>query len=314
MKVLFHYDAGPKLKETIATLCPSDIEISYCPEAGPLEPFLTALQDADVIWHVLSPLTKELIEKAPKLKLIQKIGVGVNTIDLDTAKSRNVAVCNMPGTNSNAVAEMTLMLMLSASRRLTTLDTLCRSGQWGLNNNIKEQFSEIRGKTVGLVGFGAIPQILAPILKSMGANLVYHCQNQKHNLPYPYLSLEELAAKSDIISLHIPLTEKTDKLFNRNLFKLMKQDCIFVNTARGGLVDETDFLVALQSGVIGAAALDVFFDEPAQENNPLFKLDNIVVSPHVAWLTQETWQRSLKVALDNTMAIKNGTPLIHSVL
>ena len=106
MKILFHYDAGPKLNKTIATLSPSELEISCCPE-GPMEPFLTQLQEAEVIWHILFPLTKELIEQAPKLKLIQKIGVGVNTIDLEAAKSRGIAVCNMPGTNSNAVAEMT---------------------------------------------------------------------------------------------------------------------------------------------------------------------------------------------------------------
>lgn len=312
MKILFHYAAGKRLQDEVAALSGQGLEVVCCPE-GPDEPFNSEVHDAEVIWHVLHPITAEVMDRAPKLKLIQKIGVGVNTIDLDAARERGIAVCNMPGTNSRAVAEMTLLLMLSALRLSPVLDQACRSGQWALGQSAKESLTEVAGKTVGFVGFGAVPQILAPILSAMGAEVIYTATSDK-SVVYPFVSLDELLSRSDIVSLHIPLTDSTDKLINRARLAAMKEGAVLVNTARGQLVDEAALCEALDSGWLQAVGLDVFACEPVAPDNPLLAMDNVVVAPHVAWLTNETFARSIKVAAKNALAIAAGGNLDFQVV
>lgn len=313
MKVLFLYDAGALLKSMLAAkLEGRGIEVFYCPE-GDTERLKAALPQAQVIWHVLQPLTEDLLRLAPSLKLVQKIGVGTNTIDCDYAKAHGVAVCNMPGTNSRAVAEHALLLMLASLRKLPRVDHLTRSGQWFPDGGTKESFGEICGKRVGLVGFGDTPKVLAPILSAMGAEVVYTARSDKHN-EYAFLCLEELIATSDIISLHAPLTSETQHLMNAHAFERMKHGAILVNTARGGLVDEVALLGALESGQVGAAGLDVFEQEPANPDNPLFALDQVTCAPHIAWLTQETWERSIDVAIANVQALIQQKQFHHQVV
>lgn len=313
MKVLFHYDAGARLKNILASkLKGTGIELIYCPE-GDIAPLKKVLPQAEVIWHVLQPLTEDLLRLAPNLKLVQKIGVGVNTIDCDYAKAHGVAVCNMPGTNSRAVAEQALLLMLASLRKLPRVDRLCRSGQWFPDGDTKESFGEICGKRVGLVGFGDTPKVLAPILSAMGAEVVYTARSNKHN-EYLFVSLDELVATSDIISLHAPLTSETQHLMNAHMFDLVKPGVILVNTARGGLVDEVALLGALENGKVGAAGLDVFELEPADSANPLFGFDQVTCAPHTAWLTQETWERSIDVAIANVQAMNQEEQLQYQVV
>ena len=312
MNILFHYDAGEKLRSEVAQLKQQGLNVSCCPESSD-EPFRTQLADAEVIWHVLKPITAEVISSAPKLKLIQKIGVGVNTIDLDAAKANGVAVCNMPGTNSQAVAEMTLLLMLSALRRQTTIDKACRSGQWVVDEASKESFGEICGRTVGFVGFGAVPQILAPILQAMGAKIIYTANSPK-TVDYKFMSLDQLLSEADIVTLHIPLTEQSERMIDRDRLASMKPGAVLVNTARGGLVDEPALYEALKSGQLGAAGLDVFYQEPVSADNPLLSLNNVSVAPHVAWLTNETFLRSIEIAVKNSLAIGGDNKLLHRVI
>lgn len=312
MKILFHYDAGDQLQQNVARLAENDLNVVCCPE-GFDEPFNTYLQDAEIIWHVLQPITADMIERAPKLKMIQKIGVGVNTIDLEAAKARNISVCNMPGTNSRAVAEMTLLLMLAALRKHRVIDQACRSGQWNIDKKTKESLGEVCGRTIAFVGFGEIPKVLAPILVAMGARVIYTANSPKE-CSYDYFTLDELLPEADILSLHIPLTEETDKLFDDEKFAQMKTGSIFVNTSRGGLVDENALYKCLQSGALGAAGLDVFAEEPVAKDNPLLELDNVVVAPHLAWLTNETFARSIHIAVQNSLAVRDGHPLTFQVL
>lgn len=312
MKVLLHYDAGKVLRERLAQLAEQGLELVCCPE-GPDEPFLSELTETEVIWHSLYPISAELINRAPGLKLIQKIGVGVNTIDLEAASARGIAVCNMPGRNSRAVAEMTLLLMLAALRRLYYVDRCCRSGDWVVDTEVRESLGELCGRTVGLVGFGSVPKLLSPILDAMGARVVYTATAPKP-VPYEYLTLDQLLRVADIVSLHIPLTPQTDKLLDEASIGLMKPGAVLVNTARGGLIDEHALYRALSSGALTAAGLDVFYDEPVSPNNPLLTLDNVSVAPHVAWLTAETLERSLEVAVYNALAMRDSKPLIHRVV
>ena len=317
MKILLHYDAGEQMQQDVLALAAQGLNIVCCPE-GPSQPFLSELKSTEVLWHCLQPIDKDIIAQAPELKLIQKIGVGVNTIDLEAAEAREIAVCNMPGTNSRAVAEMSLMLMLQALRKTPVLDKACRSGQWYLDANSRESLGEIFGKTVGLVGFGATAQLLAPILEAMGARVIYTARSAKSGSggadPYQYCEFGTLLAQADIVSLHVPLTDSTKHLIDSAAIAQMKTGAIIVNTARGGLIDETALYEALTGGKLCAAGLDVFAAEPTPPDNALLNLDNVVVSPHIAWLTNETWARSLEVAVENSLAIANNTPLRFRVV
>ncbi len=276
--------------------------------------FLDKLPRTDVIWHVLEPLTAADISAAPNLKLIQKIGVGVNTIDLEAAKSAGVAVANMPGSNAPAVAEMALMLMLATLRRGHEMDAAIRQVEgWNLPADFFDHVGEIRGKTIGLIGYGSIAQLLAPMLQAMGANVIFHTQRKLPDAVARQVELNELLGLSDIVSLHVPLTNETQDLMDSTRFEQMKPGAILINTARGELVDEAALVEALISGKLAAAGLDVFGTEPVSANSALLGLDNVVLTPHAAWNTPETAERSYKIAVENCRRLKDDQTLLHRV-
>ncbi len=313
MRVLFHYDAGPRLVGEFKKLVSAGLEVAVCGEADTAT-LDRLIPETDVLWHVLKPVTADHIARAPRLRLIQKIGVGVNTIDLDAARQAGIRVCNMPGTNSRAVAEHTLALMLAALRRLAQYDRATRAGAgWDVPPAVQECLGEIGGRRVGLVGYGAVPQILAPILTAMGAEVSYTARQPKP-VPATYRSLEALLAESDIVSLHLPLTAETANLLDATSIARMKPGAILVNTARGGLVDPAALHQALVSGHLGAAGLDVFAEEPVAAGEPLLGLENVIATPHIAWLTRETMARSITVAVDNCRRLEAGEPLLHQIV
>lgn len=305
MKVVFHAAAGPALAKRLTAL-PS-LTITVCPD-GDAESLARLLPDCEVLWHVLQRCTAEMIANAPRLKLIQKIGVGVNTIDLDAAKQRGIPVCNLPGTNARAVAELSLGLMLSVLRRIPAFDRGLRSGTW-TDAALQDGPCELGGKTVGLVGFGAIPRILTPILNAMGCSVIYTSRTPAADAAAAYRPLNRLLAEADIVSLHLPLVEETTHILDAQALAQMKPGAILINTGRGGLVE-----AALASGHLGGAGLDVFDAEPLPKQDPLLALPNVVVTPHIAWLTTETFARSFELAAENCRRIKSGTPLLHRVI
>lgn len=313
MRAIFHYACSETLNLRLRHLAPSWLDIRPCPEADHARLF-RLLPDTEVLLHALEPVTAKVIDAAPALRLIQKIGVGVNTIDLDHARARGISVCNMPGTNSRAVAEATLMLMLATLRRARVLDAATRAGDgWRLDAALFDQIGEIGGRTVGLVGYGAVPSYLAPVLESLGARLLYTANAPKVDAVAAWRTLPDLLAESDIVSLHVPLDSGTELLIDRAALALMKRGAILINTARGGIVDEPALVDALRSGHLMAAGLDVFAEEPLPSDTPLLELDNVVLQPHVAWLTQETLGRSLAVAIENCRRLRDGEELLHRV-
>jgi len=314
MNVIFHYDCGPWLEERLAALASEGLNVRICPEADDSR-FQELMADTEVLWHVLRPVTRRHIKEAPRLRLIQKIGVGVNTIDLDAARESDVAVCNMPGTNSRAVAEMTLALMLACLRKVPLFDARTRTGEgWSWPVTLQGELGEIAGRTVGLVGFGSVPRLLAPVLSSMGAEVIYTARTEHPDSGLPFCTKRSLLARSDIVSLHIPQTPETEGWLDGPAIDAMKPGAILVNTARGGLVDEPALVEALRSGRIGAAGLDVFGREPAGAGAPILALDNVVATPHVAWFTRETLDRSLSVAAENCRRLRDGAALLHRVV
>lgn len=314
MKAVWHHPAGTWLRGRLAALEGErglSVEI-VAPEdhAG----LVAALADAEAVWHVLEPFGADFVAAAPRLRLIQKIGVGVNTIDVAAATARGVAVCNMPGTNSRAVAEMALALMVGCLRRLLDLHRRTRAGAgWALPPDMPEGLGEIGGRTVGLVGYGAVPRLLAPVLDLLGARVLYVATAPKEDAAGEWRPLDALLAESDIVSLHAPLTPETDRMLDAARLSRMKRGAVLINTARGGLIDQEALCAALKEGRLAAAGLDVFADEPPPPESPLFRLDNVLLTPHVAWQTRETLERSLVVAVENCRRLRAGEALLHRV-
>lgn len=276
--------------------------------------FVRGMADADALLHVLKPVTAEVIAAAPRLRLIQKLGVGVNTIDLEAARTARAAVCNMPGVNSIAVAEMALALMLAVLRRLSYLDAATRAGEgWRPDLDVLDTTGEIAGRTVGLLGFGNSARRVAPVLEAMGARVVYHARSAKPDAPYAFLPLDELLAAADILSIHMPVDASTRGLIGEAAFARMKRGAVLINTARGELVDEAALARALVSGRLRGAGLDVFAGEPIGADHPLLAFPQVVASPHAAWLTPETLQRSLVAARENCRRLAAGEPLLNRV-
>ncbi|MBN9509546.1 MAG: 2-hydroxyacid dehydrogenase [Alphaproteobacteria bacterium] len=314
MRVVLHTAAGPGLAARLSAFAAQDLDVIACPEADEAR-LAVLLREAEVLWHVLKPATGAMMAAAPNLRLIQKIGTGVNTIDLDAARARGIAVCNLPGVNAPAVAEMTLLLILAALRRLPLLDAATRAGEgWALDPSLQDQFSELGGLTVGLVGYGAVPQALAPLLQAFGCRILYTASGRKTGVLGSYRRLSALLAQSDVVSLHLPLTAKTERIMDAAAFAQMKSGAVLVNTARGGLVDHAALVAALESGRLGAAGLDVFAQEPPAPDDPLFAFPNVVVAPHVAWLTTGTFDRALAKAAENCRRLAQGKRLLHQVV
>ena len=311
MRVLFHYAVGPDLQERLAAL---GLELATCPEPDDALLF-RLLPETEVIWHVLRRADATLMDAAPKLRLIQKIGVGVNTIDLDAARARAIAVCNLPGTNARAVAEHALMLMLAALRRLSRFDGAVRSGRgWTLDPVLLDGLGELGGRTVGLVGYGDVPRALAPVLAALGCRVLYTARTPRPDALASFRTLDALLAESDVVSLHVPLTGETANLIDAPRLARMKLGAVLVNTARGGLVDQAALTEALRTGHLAAAGLDVFADEPADPAEGLMRLDNVVLTPHTAWLTTGTFDRSFALAAENVRRLAAGEALLHRIV
>ena len=315
MKVVLHYAAGPDLTRRVAEVeREHGLRVAICPVADRAR-YRMEMADAEVLWHLLDPVTAAVLDGAPALRLVQKIGVGVNTIDLGAARARGVAVCNMPGTNTQAVAEMTLLLILAALRGVAGLDAATRAGEgWRLPPEVQDRSGEVGGRTVGLVGYGAVPRRLAPMLAAMGARVLFASRGPKPDAAAERRPLDALLRESDVVSLHLPLAPDTERLIDAVAIARMKPGAVLVNTARGALVDEAALADALRRGHLGAAGLDVFEAEPLPAESPLLGLDNVVVTPHVAWLTRETLERSLAVAAENCRRLGAGEALLHRVV
>jgi phosphoglycerate dehydrogenase-like enzyme len=314
MKAVLQYRATPGFRGQISALESDWLRVAIVDETDK-STFAREMEDAEVLLHVLEPVKAATIEQAPRLRLIQKLGIGVDTIDLDAARLRGIAVCNMPGTNTRAVAELALLLMLATLRRLAQLDAETRAGQgWTLDSGLLDNLGELGDRTVGLVGFGAVGKCLMPMLQGVGARVIYTDVAEAAGATATFVPLAELLATADIVSLHVPLTPATARMMDEKAFATMKPGAILVNTARGGLVDYRALHHALASGRLRGAGLDVFDAEPADPSQPLFQLRNVVVTPHLAWFTAETLSRSLGVFAENCRRLRDGEPLLNRVV
>lgn len=310
VRVLAHFLPGDSVLEMVAPEA-DWLDVRWCHENDD-----AALHDglawADVVWHVLRPLSGEDLRRGTRLRLVHKLGAGVNTIDVETATGLDVAVANMPGANAPSAAEGTVLLMLAAMRRLLELDRSTRAGRgWPTDASLGETVRDIGDCTVGLVGYGNIARRVDRIVSAMGARVLHTSTGDDGSAGWRLLP--ELLADSDIVSLHLPLTPVTERLIDRTALNRMKPTSLLINTSRGGVVDEAALTEALAQGRLAAAGLDVFATEPVDPANPLLGLNNVVVTPHVVWYTKDTMRRYLTEAIDNCRRLRDGVDLVNVV-
>jgi phosphoglycerate dehydrogenase-like enzyme len=304
LRVLAHFTPGSKVAEQVAAEA-DWLDVRWVPEDDD-DALHRELPEAEVIWHVLRPLTDADLARAPKLRLIHKLGSGVNTIDVEAATKRGVAVANMPGANAPSVAEATVMMMLAALRRFPQLDRATREGRgWPADPELGDTVRDLGSCTVGLVGYGNVAKRVEQTVRAMGTHVV-HTTTARDEFHVHWTTLNDLLKTSDIVSLHLPLTPATEGLIDAEAIAKMKPGAILVNTSRGGVVDEAALVEALRSGQLAAAALDVFAEEPVAPDNPLLSLDNVLVTPHVSWYTADTMARYLVAAINNCRRVRDG--------
>lgn len=311
LRVLAHFTPGPRVTEYLAPLHDL-INVRFC-AADDDATFYRELPKAHVLWHVLRPLSADDLELGGQLKLVHKMGAGVNTIDVDAATRLGIAVANMPGANAPSVAEGAVMLMLAALRRLPELDRATRAGEgWPTDPTLGETVRDLGSCTVGLIGYGNIAKRVETIVTAMGATVVH--TNTRGAQGHPgWRTLPELLGASDVVSLHLPLTEHTEGLLDAEALGQMKPGAVLVNTSRGAVIDEPALVSALRDGPLQAAGLDVFATEPVDPGSPLLALDNVVVSPHVTWYTADTMRRYLAEAVANCERLTAGQQLANIV-
>ncbi|HIZ56354.1 MAG TPA: hydroxyacid dehydrogenase [Firmicutes bacterium] len=247
-------------------------------------------------------VTAEDMEKNPQLKVIAKHGMGLDAIDMKAAAERQIAVVNAPYSNLNAVAEHIVMLLLALSKRVVRMDKLTRQGQFIQRNTYKTR--ELKGATLGIIGMGKISKLVVKKLAGFEMNMIssdpFVTQEDVGDLPVRMTSAEEVYQTSDFVVVHTSLTDSTFHLVGEKEFRMMKNSAYFINAARGAVVDETAMIRALQEGWIAGAGLDVFEQEPPEVDNPLFSMENVIVSPHNAALTD---QAVLAMGMDSAQGI-----------
>ena len=271
--------------------------------------------EADVL--VVTTFTRvdgELLGKFPSLKFLQVASTGYDNVELDAVRNRGVMLSNIPVANKESVAEHVIAMTLSLLKDMRFLDSELRSGNWPMITGSRE----LKGKTFGIVGMGAIGIRLAERLLPFEVGMVYHDvrrlpEEREQNLGLTYLPLERLLGVSDVISIHVPLTKDTEKMFSSSAFRKMKDGSILINTSRGEVVDEQALIEAVKEKGI-RAGLDVFPTEPPDFSSELFRLDNVIFSPHIAGVTVESQQRFITETVSNVLRYAQGVDPLYRVL
>ena len=272
---------------------------------GSEDTLIERLRDFEVVVNIRSSskFTPRVFEASPRMKLLTIWGTGTDNIDLAAAEKHGVTVTNTPGVSAISIAEHTLMLMLTVARRVIGLHQAVVAGQWP-----RGQAIQMHGKTVGVIGLGAIGRQFARIAQGIGMRVAAWTMHPNPALGFELVSLEELYRMSDVISMHLRQSPETIGFLGRTQFEMMKPTAILVNTARGPIIDEAAMIEALRTRRIAGAGLDVFDVEPLPAGHPLTTLDNVVLTPHCAGITPEVLEAGLALALDNISSFLSGNP------
>ena len=281
----------------------------------PSEEIVARAKDADIVLTNKTPLTAETLARLPKLRFISVLATGYNIVDTGYARENGIKVSNVPVYSTDAVAEFVFSLILDFYKRPAFHNTLVQQGEW--QNCIdfsfwkNPNFQEIAGKTLGIIGFGRIGQRTAQLGAAFKMNILGHSRSRstETDFPFTWASVDEILEKSDIISLHCPLTPETKHLIDKAAIGKMKPTAFLVNTARGPLIDEQALADALNSGTIAGAACDVVSSEPILAGNPLLSATNLTLTPHIAWAAEEPRKRLMAITAENIAAFQSGKPV-----
>ncbi|MHB8772661.1 MAG: NAD(P)-dependent oxidoreductase [Syntrophales bacterium] len=259
----------------------------------------------------------ELFEPLKQLRIVQTTGQGTDHLPINQLWEKGVFVCNTGGGNARSVAEFTLLLILATLRRLQPLAASLRADTW-VGNSTMMNTHELYGKTLGIVGFGNIGKRVAHLAYGFGANIIFHRKREipdatDADLHARQVSLEELLATADIVTLHVPSTEASRNLITGKQLSLMKPTSYIINTSRGAVINEADLISALHEKRIAGAGIDVWEQEPPDPDNPLLHLDNVVATPHAGTLAWENWQPRVRVIWDNLVKVSEGKEPLNQV-
>ncbi len=305
------------------TLNPGDLSWERLKEMGECivydrttkEQIVERIGDADIVFTNKTPLTKEIFAKCPSVKYVGVLATGYNVVDVEAAKEAGIIVTNIPTYGTHAVAQYVFALLLEICHHVAAHDQAVKAGEW---ENCKDfcfwnfPMMELHGKTMGIIGLGKIGQATAKLANAFGMKVLAAGSTPNKGLEnenLQYVELDELYAKSDVISLHCPLFDSTKGMINKNSISKMKDGIIIVNTSRGPLIVEEDLAQALASGKVFGAAVDVVSTEPIHSNNPLLAAKNCIITPHIAWAPIEARARLLDIAIDGLQAYLKGSPI-----
>ncbi len=278
----------------------------------PKDVIIERVRDADALVSLLTdPIDAEIFDAAPKLRIVSQYAVGYDNIDIGEATKRGIYVTNTPGVLTETVADFTFALMLAVARRVVEADKYVREGRWKVAwHPLMMLGSDVYGRTLGIVGMGRIGSAVARRAKGFGMRILYYDSVRREELERElgaeFADLDRLLEESDYVSLHVPLTPETYHLIGEEQLRKMKPTAFLINTARGKVVDQKALYRALKEGWIAGAGLDVFEQEPIPPDDPLLKLDNVVLAPHAASASHETRSRMAEMVAENLIAFLNG--------
>ncbi len=269
------------------------------------------IADADIVLCNKTVIGKDVMDCAKKLKYIGLFATGFNNIDIEYARSRGITVCNAPGYSTESVAQHTIAFILALLDRVGEYNQTVLEGDWIKSRTFSYfplPLSELCGKTIGIVGYGAIGRRVGDIARAFGMNILVNNRRPVNDDRVEQVSFEELLSRSDVVTMHCPLNEDSKGIMNADAFARMKQGAIFVNTARGGLVDEMALKNALESGHLMGAGVDVLCVEPMTPDCPLYGVKNCLITPHIAWAGVETRRRLMGIVAENIQKFIDGAP------
>ncbi len=280
----------------------------------PVDLIVSRIGDADIIYTNKTPITRETLEACPSVRFIGVLATGYNVVDYEYAKLKGIPVANIPTYGTAAVAQFVFALLLEVCHHVGHHAGEVAKGRWTANPDFcfwDYPLVELAGKTMGIIGFGRIGQSTANIARAFGMNVLAFDEypNDAGRALASYVTLDELYAKSDVISLHVPLFPSTNGMINSESVAKMKDGVIIVNTSRGPLVREDDMKAALESGKVGWYATDVVASEPIKADNVLLTAKNCIITPHIAWAPKESRQRLMDIAVDNLAQFLRGNPI-----
>jgi len=310
---LFRYPGLPQNEAEYKRLNAEFLKVPCSTE----EEIIEAVREADVAVTAMQPYTRRVIESMEKCRLISVIGIGYEGVDIRAATERGVLVSNVPYYCLDEVADHAMALILACNRRLVRIHQAVREGKWDslekphIRYNIMPGLHRLRGQTLGLIGFGNIARTLVPKARGFGLDIIAYDPYVPRELMMAHfgvekVGLEELLRRSDFISIHAALTEENRKMLGREQFRMMKPTAYVINTARGGIIDEEALIEALKEGRIAGAALDVTDPEPPTIDNPLLKMDNVILTAHTAQFSEEAIADMRRMVEENIFSVLRG--------